>query len=153
MDRRKLQELGEHVRIPDTDIHDLMKQALGERILAKLDNTYLKVLALFSGFNGLIIGTVYSMCDGQSYPYMYHPPGGYKAPILAFSSLAGGGGLTAGAYYKIRKPSNMEERLFQIAVAVPAVIVAFVFGYTLGLFPTMGVSFYNVYSGDQEANP
>ena len=149
MNGDRLQEIGEPLALSRSDVSRIRKQGFGERLQASTQNLYLKVLAIFTGINGFSIGAIYSFCDGQSYPGMYHPPGGYSAPIRWFSGLAGLGGLSAGAYIGIRNPKDRNARLFQIMVAVPFLIFAFIIGYVFGLFPTMSISFYNVYSGEE----
>ena len=146
MDKDRLQEIAEPLELSRSEVNRIRKQGFGDRLQASTENLYLRILALFAGVNGFAIGAIYSTCDDQSYPGMYHPPGGYGAPVRWFSGLASLGGLSMGAYLGLKDPSDRNARLLQVMVGVPFLIIAFIIGYVFGLFPTMSLSFYNVYS-------
>jgi len=149
VDRERLEEIGEKLGIPASEIKEIKKQGFADWLYWSVRNTTVHVLALLSGIQGLSLAIFYGyMDDKQAYPGTYEPPGGWLLPIFAFGAAAGGAGATGAAYVEFK--ADKAKRRKQQALILGAVLLsffAFSGTYCCGIIPTAGVTYmYGVYS-------
>lgn len=154
MDKSTLEHLGQAVAVDRGEILQLKRQRKLESIFDAMENLFVKILVMFSVVWGAIVPTIYGGLDAQSYPMSYHPPGGYKAPILVFGTGTGTAGLIRAGHIYLKNPPDKKHQLFMVKAVVTLVFLAFCVGYAFGMF-SVGLqswSLYNVYSRDEVGN-